>query len=473
MAFFIQLGDQVEILFRIPVAGRQRQQRVAQARAHIVVRQHQIFHRIDIGHAGHDNTAGVDAQMIVIRDIDFLPFLAEDRHQGGELFLGRAAERPVDKGVVRFFFKQIPGDKAAGVDKVRLEVGVLGDFFIIEGRRRKDVEIFQAAALKQFGNGTLKGDAEIGMRAERGETGAVLRVEQHHADHRIFAAQRGVVGENREAFRFEARNCLDHARIALHHALRNRRQADRFGDNAVFDIAFKHLRKPLHARFVSSVARRHAVGDVEVADDVHRDIDGLLVGLTGKRQAADAALGVAGLQIHQLRRGQRVVRIVKGAQARIQNAFRQRAVRRDREPFLVRVVDEIAVGDRFAQPEIGKEVVGRETLEIFAQRRRQRGFLTGAFAVGKAERTIAVANMHGPDVGNRIKPGGFFNIKAKVGQLLLEARDGVFQCCVFTGNKRLRHGTALSYIVGVKRAMIRTLPPWRYEDEINFYLPLS
>ena len=69
----------------------------------------------------------------------------------------------------------------------------------------------------------------------------------------------------------------------------------------------------------------------------------------------DAALGVAGLQIHQLRRGQRVVRIVKGAQARIQNAFRQRAVRRDREPFLVRVVDEIAVGDRFAQPEIGKE----------------------------------------------------------------------------------------------------------------------
>nr|MBA2814963.1 hypothetical protein [Candidatus Pantoea persica] len=43
---------------------------------------------------------------------------------------------------------------------------MLGDFFIVKGRRRKDVKILQAAALQQLGHGTLKRDAEIGMGAE-------------------------------------------------------------------------------------------------------------------------------------------------------------------------------------------------------------------------------------------------------------------------------------------------------------------
>ncbi|SAE06048.1 Uncharacterised protein [Enterobacter cloacae] len=41
---------------------------------------------------------------------------------------------------------------------------------------------------------------------------------------------------------------------------------------------------------------------------------------------------------------------------------------------------------------------------------------------------------------HRIQPGGFFDIKAQVGQFLLEASDGIFQSGVFAGDKRLSHG---------------------------------
>lgn len=45
VAFFVQLGDQVQIIFFLPLAARQSQQRFAQVRAHAVIRQPQIFSR--------------------------------------------------------------------------------------------------------------------------------------------------------------------------------------------------------------------------------------------------------------------------------------------------------------------------------------------------------------------------------------------------------------------------------------------
>ncbi|EGF47248.1 hypothetical protein AAULR_25651, partial [Lacticaseibacillus rhamnosus MTCC 5462] len=51
---------------------------------------------------------------------------------------------------------------------------------------------------------------------------------------------------------------------------------------------------------------------------------------------------------------------------------------------------EVAFGDLLAQIEIGEEVVGGQALEIFTQRRGQRGFFAGAFAVGEAQRAIAI-----------------------------------------------------------------------------------
>ena len=103
-------------------------------------------------------------------------------------------------------------------------------------------------------------------------------------------------------------------------------------------------------------------------------------------------------------------------------------------------MNERAVSDGFTQPEIGEEVVGRQTFKILTQRRSQRRFFRRAFTVGKAQCTVFIANMHGPDVRHWIEPGGFFDIKAQVGQFLLEASDGIFQSGVFAGDKRLSHG---------------------------------
>lgn len=84
--------------------------------------------------------------MFVIGDVNFFIFLFKDSHQGGELFLRGSGEAQSHERVVGILLKHIPGDQAAGIDKVRFKVRMFGDFFIIEGGRREDVEIFQAAA---------------------------------------------------------------------------------------------------------------------------------------------------------------------------------------------------------------------------------------------------------------------------------------------------------------------------------------
>ena len=137
------------------------------------------------------------------------------------------------------------------------------------------------------------------MCAERGETGAVSRVKQYDADNRIFAAERTIICENREAFGLQLIDRFYYARIPRHHLRRDLRQADALGDNAVLNMAFKHFRKPLNAGFVAGVARGHPVRNVQVADDIHRNIDRFTIRLTGERQATDAALVITRLQIHQ------------------------------------------------------------------------------------------------------------------------------------------------------------------------------
>ena len=117
-------------------------------RAHAVVRQPQVFCRIDVGHARHQNAAGVHAKVFVVSDVDFFIFRLKDSHQRGELFFGGTCKAPVDERIVRVLLKQIPGDQTAGVDEVGFKVGVLGHFFIVKGRWRKHVQIFQATALQ-------------------------------------------------------------------------------------------------------------------------------------------------------------------------------------------------------------------------------------------------------------------------------------------------------------------------------------
>ncbi len=99
---------------------------------HGVVGQQQVFGRIDVGHAGHQDTAGVDAQVLVIGDIDRLLQLVEDADQVVELFLRSAAEVPVGKLEVDLFLEQIPTDKAGRVDEVGFEVVVIRHLLVVE-----------------------------------------------------------------------------------------------------------------------------------------------------------------------------------------------------------------------------------------------------------------------------------------------------------------------------------------------------
>ena len=193
--------------------------------------------------------------MLIIGDVNFFIFFFKDSHQGGELFFRRAGEAPVDERVVGILFEHIPGDKTAGINKVGFKIGVFGHFFVIEGRGGKDIEVFQATALQQLGDGTFQGDAEVRMCAERGEAGSVRRVKQHHADNRIFAAQRAIVSKNRETFGFQLIDGLHHTRITRHDLCRNFWQADALRDDAVFNMTLEDFRQRLNARFVRRVAR--------------------------------------------------------------------------------------------------------------------------------------------------------------------------------------------------------------------------
>ena len=272
------------------------------------------------------------------------------------------------------------------------------------------------------------------MGAEGGKAGAIARVEQHHADDRITSAERGIEAVDGEAFGLQRLDGGLDAGIAGDHLARDLGQAHGLGDDLVLHVALEHLGQALGAGLGLGVAGAHAVGDIEVADDVHRDVDGLMIGLALERQGDDATLLVAGLQVHQHVGGHFAVRVVELAGEAVEQTGRQ-LVTLDGEPLLVRVVDEVTVRHLLTQIEVGKEVVGGETLEILPQGRSQGSLLAGSLAVGEAEGALFVPDVHGPDVGHGVEPGGLFDIKPQGLQLGLEAFDGVFQRRVLAGNK--------------------------------------
>jgi len=77
----------------------------------------------------------------------------------------------------------------------------------------------------------------------------------------------------------------------------------------------------------------------------------------------------------------------------IENAFGQFAFGAGLKPFLVRVMDEVAVADVLAKILIVVEKVATQPFNKFTQRRAQRRFLGGTLAVGKAHRRCRITNM--------------------------------------------------------------------------------
>lgn len=185
------------------------------------------------------------------------------------------------------------------------------------------------------------------MRAEACVAALVARVEQGDVHHRVRAVERGVAHEDAEAGSAQTGD----ARIAGDDGFRHFGQVQPLGDDAELDVALEDFRKRLRARFGGRVAGGHAVAHVQVADDVDREPDHRAVPLTRVGQGADAARGVARVEVDQRRGLDLALRIVEGAQFGRQQAIRPGAVRRYGKPALARIVHVVAGGD------VGAEVM--------------------------------------------------------------------------------------------------------------------
>ena len=236
-------------------------------------------------------------------------------------------------------------------------------------------------------------------------------MQQGDVHHRIFAAERGVLHQNAEARLAQAANAGGDARVAVDDPLRHIGQADAVADDLELDVALENFRQGLGARLFQGVAGRHAVADVDIADHVDREQCGLAIAQAGVGNGANAALGIAGIEVDQLIGAHRFIGVIEFLQLGVQYGFRP-GLAGDGKPLLVRVMHKLAFGDFFAEVEMRPEIIGAEALEKFAQRTRARGKLGAALAIAEEACAIAIGDMHRPDVFDFIEPGTLFNMKA-------------------------------------------------------------
>jgi hypothetical protein len=104
---------------------------------------------------------------------------------------------------------------------VGLRHGIAG-----EGGARQVVQAFETAALQQLRQAALQCHFEAGVRAERSEHTAGLRVHQRHAHQGVLAAQRGIFHQNRKALRLQRLDAGQDARVLGQHVLRHIGQRD-------------------------------------------------------------------------------------------------------------------------------------------------------------------------------------------------------------------------------------------------------
>ena len=350
----------------------------------------QVVNGVNLGVAGHHNAAGSHPELVIDRHVGFLAHAFEDAEQrGGFVGIGVfavAGEVPFDKVVVRLAAEETPGDDAAGVDEVLDEVVRLGDGVAFEGRTRQIVEAFKTATLQQFGQAALDGDFHARVGAKRGENAAGAWIHQGHAHHRKLAAQRGVLDQHREALVLQLLDAGDDAGIFRQHLGRHIGQRDFAFDDLAFDGALEDFRQALHLRFRQGVAGAHAIAEVEVVDQVGREIHGFAVRLTHVGQGADAAFGVAGVGVEQMRGAQLAVRVVDFQRVFVEQTLGQRILLARLEPALFRVMHKGRVGDFRAPVNVVVEMVAVQALDVFAQCRGQRALLGRTFAVGEAHR---------------------------------------------------------------------------------------
>ena len=126
--------------------------------------------------------------------------------------------------------------------------------------------------------------------------------------------------------------------------------------------------KRLRTRLDQRIARRHAVADVQVADDVDREPDGALVAEAGEGQGADAAFDIARVVVDEHFGRDVAVRVVERVQFRRQQLFRPVVVFVRQEPALLRVVREALRGILAPEEVVRPEVIAGQAFEELAQR---------------------------------------------------------------------------------------------------------
>ena len=290
--------------------------------------------------------------------------------------------------------------------------------------------------MQQFGQGAFEGDFKARVGAEAGENALVLRVEHGHAHDRVLTAERGILDQYAEAGVAQALDAGGDGRVAGNDFFRYVGQAKAFGDDLELDVAFEDFRQRLGAGLGLRVAGRHAVADVEVADDVDRHEDLGAVTLAHVGNGANATVEVAGVDIDQRLSRDVAIRVVEGLQLRRQQVGRPvGAIFRQRKPAFAWVVGEFAVGNSIAKVVVVPEIIARQALEILAERAGVGGQFGRALAVGEHQVAGAIAHMHGPDVIDRIQPRAFLDVEAAGQQFGLHRGNGVFERGIFARNK--------------------------------------
>src|SRR5690606_12905760 len=117
------------------------------------------------------------------------------------------------------------------------------------------------------------------MRTERSENAAGTWVHQGDAHHRKLPAQRSVLDQYREALLFQPLDSGQKSWIFRQHFMGPVRHRDFAFDDLALDRTLEYLRQTLHLRFGQGIARRHAIAEVEVFDQVGGEIDHLAVRL--------------------------------------------------------------------------------------------------------------------------------------------------------------------------------------------------
>ena len=121
-----------------------------------------------------------------------------------------------------------------------------------------------------------------------------------------------------------------------------------------------------------------------------------MVALAHVGDGADAALGVARVEVHQRLRRNTALRVVERLQFGREQCLRPLVLLVQGKPLLLRVVHKGALapfGKGVAQVVVVPEVVGGQALKKFAQRTGQRRLARTAFAVGEQQRAVALAHM--------------------------------------------------------------------------------